>query len=77
MELLEHCYSSDRRKGFHAKTFADHAMQFWRAYHDQDGIGYLKLARAWLGEAKEKEPWDKHIPRLRKVVEDVLRREED
>jgi len=77
MELLERCYSSDRRKGFHAKTFADHALQFWRAYHDRDGIRYLKLARAWLGEAEEKEPWDKGIARLRGAVENLLQQEKD
>ena len=77
MEILERCYSSDRRKGFHAKTYAHQALQFWKAYHDRDGIHYLKLARAWLREAEQKEPWDKDIPHLEQVVDEVLQHEAD
>jgi len=71
METLERCYSSDRRKGFHAKTFADHALQFWRAYHDGEAERYLRLAAEWLAEAAGHEPWDRDIPHLLEAVRDV------
>lgn len=73
MDLLARCYASDRRKGFHAKTFADQAIQFWEAYHDVTAAKYIRLAHTWLGEAGEKEPWDRGIPRLRRTVDNLLR----
>ena len=71
MEILERCYSSDRRKGFHAKTFADHALQFWRAYHDSDAARYIRLSAEWLSDAARNEPWDRTIPPLLSAIRAV------
>jgi len=68
MGILERCHSSDRRKGFHAKTFADHALQYWRAYHDADAERYIRLSADWLEEAAQNEPWDREIPHLLSAV---------
>ena len=68
MEVLRQCYHSDRRKPFHAMTFADLALRYWNAYRDDQAREYLKYANQWLTEQREKEPW-LDVSRLLRLVQ--------
>lgn len=49
MEILANCYSSDIRKAYHAKVFADQAVKFaTRLPNQPESIQYLDQAREWL-----------------------------
>jgi tetratricopeptide (TPR) repeat protein len=72
MEILRKCYTSDRRKAFHATTFADNALKYWQQYHDDIARSYLEHAKAWLEEQGTKEPWLKKIPPLLRAVKRCL-----
>ena len=69
MEILKRCYKSDRRKVFHAMTFADHAIHYWDAYGDTQAREYLNQALTWLVEQKRKEPWLRRIVALERAVQ--------
>lgn len=68
MQILMECYESDRRKGFHSQTFADHAVQYWDRYRDANAKAYLRYADRWLAEQAVAEPWLRDIVRLQKLV---------
>lgn len=69
MQILMQCYHSDRRKAFHAMTFADHATKYWDQYRDHVAQEYLQHASKWLAEQKENEPWLGRIPILQRIVQ--------
>ncbi|MBO2927072.1 SIR2 family protein [Metapseudomonas otitidis] len=49
MEILANCYSSDIRKAYHAKVFADQAVKFANRLPNQpESIQYLDQAIEWL-----------------------------
>lgn len=49
MEILAGCYSSDIRKAYHAKVFADQAVKFsTRLPAQPESIQYLDQAKEWL-----------------------------
>jgi hypothetical protein len=68
LNILMNCYKSDRRKGFHALTFAHHAIQYHKVFRDDIAINYLEYASRWLAEQKEMEPWLVALDRLQKIV---------
>jgi hypothetical protein len=72
LQILQRCYSSDRRKGFHALTYADFARRYWRTYRDATAREYLERARLWLQEVQTQEPWLRRAPVLLRVVESHL-----
>jgi hypothetical protein len=55
MDALEECYTADIRKVFHAITFADHSLQYWRKYRDGKALEYLNKSIIWLGEEQQKD----------------------
>ena len=69
MEILKKCYISDRRKAFHAVTFADQTLKYANVYGDLDAKEYLEYAHLWLIEQKKVEPWYRDIPRYIKLIE--------
>jgi len=49
MEILSNCYTSDIRKTYHAKVFADQSIKFaTRLPNQPESIQYLDQARDWL-----------------------------
>jgi hypothetical protein len=68
MQTLSECYNSDRRKAFHAMTFADQAIRYWDVYRDKTARDYLERAQRWLAEQRKREPWLERIQPLERIV---------
>lgn len=69
MEIVEHCYRYDKRKWYHAATFADMALKYFQRYGDQKASEYLDSAARWLKEEHLAAPWRRQIKRLMRVIE--------
>jgi hypothetical protein len=50
MDALEQCYTADIRKAFHAMTYADHSIRYFKKYRDVKSSNYLIKASEWLTE---------------------------
>jgi len=72
METLTECYKWDNRRLFHAITFSDQALDYWRVFGDQDALNYLQTARSWLEEEQKTSPWSRRLkqllPEIRQIV---------
>lgn len=55
MEALEQCHLADVRKAFHAMSFADHSLRYWKKYRDKVAVSYLKKAKDWLSEEADED----------------------
>jgi hypothetical protein len=74
MDILSECYAYDRRKIYHALTFADQAIQYYDKYGNDEATEYLLTARKWLGDELRRAPWLRNAARLLRQVEAVLAR---
>ena len=73
MHILEECYSSDKRKVYHAKVFADQAIQYSRKYGaTKEAIKYLDLANDWLLAERAERPNDRSMKALLRQVSQRL-----
>jgi hypothetical protein len=72
MKILAECHQYDRRKTFHAVTFADQAIQYFNLYADGNAYSYLTTAAKWLRDEKRTNPWNRSVSRLLKEVETRL-----
>jgi hypothetical protein len=72
MDILAECHNQDRRKTYHALTFADQAIQYWNVYADETAHKYLETAYKWLTEEQRNVPWNRQIRRLAKEVQAKL-----
>ncbi len=68
MSILSDCYNSDKRRIYHALTFADLAIQYARALRDADAMNYLRTAQAWLIDEEKHSPWSREAKRLAYIV---------
>ena len=68
MEILEDCYTYDRRKAYHAHMFAEQSLQYDDRYGAEESQGYLETALKWLGEERRNSPWHREVARLYRVV---------
>ncbi|OIQ49374.1 hypothetical protein BerOc1_01299 [Pseudodesulfovibrio hydrargyri] len=64
MEILSECYLSDKRKVYHALTFADFALKYNDKYGDEQSQEYMKKAYEWLQREHKAQPWHRGISRL-------------
>ena len=71
MDILSHCYNDDKRKTYHAVTFADQAIQYSRIYNNDVALGYLETAKKWLTEETARSPWNKHVKWLYSEVSKI------
>jgi len=72
MTILSECYTSDKRKIYHAMTFGQQAIEYWRAYRNSEAREYLETAKRWLvGEARLT-PWHRALRDLNKQVQAEL-----
>ena len=73
MEILTQCYKSDKRKPFHAATFADYAMKYWDVYRDEEAMEYLQTAESWLEDEAIRSPWYRStkqlLPRVKRKLQ--------
>ncbi|MEQ9927155.1 SIR2 family protein [Pectobacterium brasiliense] len=73
MESLEQCYTADMRKAFHAMSYADQSLKYWKKYRDQTAKGYLEKSKEWLGEEANKDNSIRNVSRLLQQINNVLR----
>ena len=69
MEILRECHTYDKRKVYHAITFADHALKYDERFGREDAQEYLDTALRWLHEEQKRSPWNRKVKRLVSVVE--------
>ena len=72
METLTECYKWDKRRLFHAITFAGQALDYWQAYGDDDALNYLGTAKTWLQEEQKTSPWSRRLKQLLPQVQRVI-----
>lgn len=72
MQILAEVYRYDRRKAYHANTFADQALRYWGRYGDSQAYEYMIRAREWLKDQIKAEPWNRKLrQRLADINEEV------
>ena len=77
MNKLQECYHWDKRKAFHAFTFANQAVQLWGVVNDVETKAYLQQAKLWLTESLSDEPWNRACRYLLPRVTATLAQAED
>lgn len=73
MEALEQCHTSDIRKAFHAMSYADHALRYWKKYRDDKSVEFLDKAKEWLSEESDRDNRIQNVARLLHQVNNALR----
>jgi hypothetical protein len=71
--ISQECYEDDRRKLYHAVTFADHATQYFDLYGDLSARKYLETSAKWLRDEARLSPWSRAVARLQREVDRRLR----
>ena len=69
MAVLSDCYSSDRRKTYHAIVFADQALRLADIYGVEILRPYLQKSIAWLNEERRKYPWHRGARRMHQTAQ--------
>lgn len=72
MEALEQCHSADVRKAFHAMSYTDQSLLYWKKYRDAAAISYLEKSKAWLSEEADEDNRIGNVLRLLKQVNMAL-----
>lgn len=73
MKILHKCFNDDMRKTFHAKTYADQAVRYYKKYNNDKAIEYLKQAQIWLKEEIANNPWAYDLKMYITKVNDILK----
>ena len=68
MDILSECYSSDRRKTYHAIVFAEHGLRLTGIYGFEETERLLVQASQWLREEVTKFPWHRRARGLKRQV---------
>ncbi len=69
MNILSECYNYDKRKMYHAVTYAEQAIKYYKKYSDKS---YLSEAKTWLEEEIKTSPWHWKANQLRKDIELII-----
>ena len=71
MDILIECYKQDKRKLYHAKKFAEQAIEYFDRYGDEKSKEYCSQAVAWIDEELKTNNWHRG---LRKTLTDLRQR---
>lgn len=72
MEILHKCFNDDMRKTFHAKTYADQALRYYKKYNNPKSIEYLQQSLVWLEQEREANTWAFDLKSYVKKVREAL-----
>jgi tetratricopeptide (TPR) repeat protein len=72
MDMLQKCYESDRRKPYHAVTYARQALRLWQECQAEEAIEYLHVSLSWLREENKKSPWNWQIKDIQQKIQEVV-----
>lgn len=64
MDILIDCYNLDKRKLYHAKKFAEQAIEYYDRYWDDKATEYITQAKAWIDEEMKTNNWHRGLRRL-------------
>ena len=73
MSILDECYKHDKRKAYHALSYANQSLKYWNKYGDDKSKEYLVKAKKWLTDEMRKSPWVHAIPTVLRLVDNKLR----
>ncbi|MBF1646039.1 MAG: SIR2 family protein [Prevotella sp.] len=73
MEILHKCFNDDMRKTFHAKTYADQALRYYKKYNNPKSIEYLRQSLVWLEQERNANTWAFDLKSYINKVRDALR----
>ena len=73
MEILHKCFNDDMRKTFHAKTYADQALRYYKKYNNPKSIEYLRQSLVWLEQEMNANTWASYLQPYINKVRDALR----
>lgn len=73
MEILHKCFDDDMRKTFHAKTYADQALRYYKKYNNPKSIEYLRQSLVWLEQERNANTWASDLKSYINKVRDALR----
>lgn len=77
MKILQQCFHDDKRRLFHALTYAKQAIRYFkRLPNSPKSMDYLNQAREWLDSEKVDKPWNYEVKTLLKRVEEIIKVEE-
>lgn len=77
MKILQHCFHDDKRRLFHALTYAKQAIRYFkRLPQSPKSMEYLKQARDWLDSEQDDKPWNYEVKALLRRVDDIIKVEE-
>jgi len=72
MDILAECYRYDRRKAYHALSFADQSLQFSDRFPGPDSAEYLRTAQRWLLDEAKRSPWNRKVKQLLPLIQRKL-----
>lgn len=72
MEILHKCYKDDKRRTFHAKTYADQALRYFRKYHNDKAKAYLEQAKIWLNDELKENSWEYELKSLYARINETI-----
>ena len=73
MKILQQCFHDDKRRLFHALTYAKQAIRYFkRLPQSSKSMEYLKQAREWLVSEKEDKPWNYEVKALLSRVDKII-----
>lgn len=73
MKILQQCFHDDKRRLFHALTYAKQAIRYFkRLPQSAKSMEYLKQAREWLVSEKEDKPWNYEVKALLGRVDKII-----
>ena len=72
MEILHKCYKDDKRRTFHAKTYADQALRYFRKYHNDKAKAYLEQAKIWLSDELKENSWEYDLKSLYSRISETI-----
>ena len=61
------------RKTFHAKTYADQALRYYKKYNNPKSIEYLRQSLVWLEQERNANTWAFDLKSYINKVRDALR----
>ena len=73
MEILHKCFNDDMRKTFHAKTYADQALRYYKKYNNPKSVEYLRQSLVWLEQERNANTWAFDLKSYINKVRDALR----
>lgn len=72
MEILHKCYRDDMRRTFHAKTYADQALRYFKRNHNEKAKAYLQQAKVWISDELKNKSWEYELKSLYTQLEEAL-----